>query len=267
MGPDVPARPLTTEEIGDLPATAPDVPAPPLTTAEIGNLPAPCATGTPRTHLLEFAEAVLVAVVLALFVRTFLLQAFVVPSPSMEKTLLIGDHVIVNKFLFAPHALPALDRLLPRRPVRRGDVIVFKFPEDPRRDFVKRAVALPADRVEIRDKTVFVNGQREFEPRALHTDPRVWSDERHVQEGMRRRDQSPPFLVPARSYFALGDNRDNSYDSRFWGFVPSSHLKGRPLFVYWSHPPGGDRRRPGPVGWIADFFAGTRWSRTLLPVR
>lgn len=245
----------------------PDVPARALTAAEIGGLPRPSAAESRRSNPLEFAEAVLVAVVLALFVRTFLLQAFVVPSPSMEETVLVGDHLIVNKFIFAPQALPALDRLLPCRPVRRGDVIVFKFPEDPRRDFVKRAVALPADTVEIRDKTVFVNGRPEIEPRALHSDPRVWPDEQRVPEGMRRRDQIPPFPVPAQSYFALGDNRDNSYDSRFWGTVPASHLKGRPLVVYWSHPAGGGRRRPGAAGWLADFFASTRWSRTLLPVR
>ncbi len=244
MGPDVPARPLTTTAIGDS---------------------GPSSEASRRTHLLEFAEAVLVAVVLALFVRTFLLQAFVVPSPSMEKTVLVGDHVIVNKFIFAPRAVPALDRLLPYRQVRRGDIIVFKFPEDPRRDFVKRAVALPEDTVEIRDKTVFVNGRRENEPRAVHSDPNVWPDEPRLPEGLRRRDQVPPFLVPVESYFALGDNRDNSYDSRFWGAVPASHLKGRPLVVYWSHPSGGGRR-PGLVGWIADFFAGTRWSRTLLQV-
>ena len=244
----------------------PDVPARPLTTAATG-AHGPSAAASRKTHLLEFTEAVLVAVVLALFVRTFLLQAFVVPSPSMEMTVLIGDHVIVNKFIFAPRALPALDRFLPRRLVRRGDVIVFKFPEDPRRDFVKRAVALPEDMVEIRDKSVFINGLREIEPRALHSDPRVWPDEPPVLEGLRRRDQIPPFAVPALSYFALGDNRDNSYDSRFWGPVPVSHLKGRPLVVYWSHPPGGDLRRSGPVGWIADFFERTRWSRTLLPVR
>ena len=246
MGPDVPARPLTTETGGQ---HDPSVDAP------------------RRSHPLDLAQAVLMAIVLALFVRTFLLQAFVVPSPSMEKTVLVGDHVIVNKFIFAPRALPAFERLLPCRPVRRGDVIVFKFPEDPRRDFVKRAVALAADTVEIRDKAVLVNGRREIEPRAFHSDPRVWPDEPGVPDGLRRRDQVPPLPVPAQSYFALGDNRDNSYDSRFWGPVPSSNLKGRPLFVYWSYLGDAGARHPGPVGWIADFFAGTRWSRTLLAVR
>ena len=231
MGPDVPARPLT-----------------------------------PRSPASEFLEATLVAVVFALFVRTFLVQAFVVPTPSMEKTVLAGDHVVVNKFVFGPRAVGAWDGWLPRRLVRRGDVIVFKFPEDPRRDFVKRAVALPGDVVEIRDKVLSVNGQRESEPRASHSEARVWPDDRELPEALRRRDQVPSFRVPAQSFFALGDNRDNSYDSRFWGPVPAGNLKGRPLFVYWSHPPAGPRRG-GPIGWIADFFASTRWSRTLLPVR
>ncbi len=206
------------------------------------------------------------AVVLALFVRTFLVQAFVVPTPSMENTVLAGDHVVVNKFVFGPRAVAGLDPLLPRRPVRRGDVIVFKFPEDPRRDFVKRAAALPGDAVEIRDKAVFINSRRETEPRAFHSEARVWPDDPELPEGLRRRDQIAFFRVPPQSFFALGDNRDNSYDSRFWGPVPEGNLKGRPLFVYWSCPPG-EAVTKGPIRWITHFFAATRWSRTLLPVR
>jgi signal peptidase I len=221
---------------------------------------------TPRSSLADFVEATLVAVLLALFVRTFLLQAFVVPTPSMESTVLTGDHVIVNKFVFGPAAVPGLDRVLPRRPVRRGDIIVFKYPEDPRRDFVKRTVALPGDSLEIREKTVFVNGEAEKEPRVSHSDPRVVPNVPNLPDSTRRRDQVPLLRVPPASYFAMGDNRDNSYDSRFWGAVPAANLKGRPLFVYWSYPPGGTGRR-GPFGWIGDFFAATRWSRTLLAVR
>lgn len=221
---------------------------------------------TKRSSREEFLEAILVAVVLALFVRTFLLQAFVVPTPSMERTVLVGDHLVVNKFVFGPRALPGLDRFLPRRPLRRGDVIVFKFPEDPRRDFVKRTVALPGDSFEIRDKLVYVNGRLEAEPHAFHSETRVWPDDPEVPEGLRRRDQLGSLRVPPRSYFAMGDNRDSSYDSRFWGPVPAENLKGRPLFVYWSLPPSGAGKR-GPLRWIADFFAATRWSRTLLAVR
>jgi signal peptidase I len=234
-------------------------------------IPPAAETGAPpaaarRTQPRELLDAVLVAVVLALFVRTFLIQAFVVPTPSMEKTVLAGDHVVVNKFLFAPNAIGALDRLLPRRPVRRGDLIVFKFPEDPRRDFVKRAVALEGDAVEIRSKQVFVNGRLETGS-AFHSETRVWPDDPELPEGLRRRDQVPLLAVPPGTYFALGDNRDNSYDSRFWGPVPAANLKGRPLFVYWSYPPDGALRGAGAIGWISSFFQDTRWSRTLLPVR
>jgi signal peptidase I len=237
MGPDVSARPLSP--------------------------PAAVRPSSPR----ELLDAILVAVVLALFVRTFLVQAFVVPTPSMEKTVLAGDHVVVNKFVFGPSAVGRLDRLLPRRPVRRGDLIVFKFPEDPRRDFVKRAVALAGDAVEIRSKQVFVNGNPEPGTAAFHSEARVWPDDPELPEALRRRDQVPLLVVPPGTHFALGDNRDNSYDSRFWGPVPAGNLKGRPLFVYWSYPPGEAQRHFGALGGIAAFFTGTRWSRTLLPVR
>ena len=237
MGPDVSARPLTP--------------------------PAASRLSQPR----ELLDATLVAVVLALFVRTFLVQAFVVPTPSMEKTVLAGDHVVVNKFLFAPSAVGGLDRVLPRRPVRRGDLIVFKFPEDPRRDFVKRAVALAGDAVEIRSKQVSVNGSPEPGTAAFHSETRVWPDDPELPEGLRRRDQVPLLVVPPGTNFAMGDNRDNSYDSRFWGPVPAANLKGRPLFVYWSYPPGEAQRHSGAFGGIAAFFTGTRWSRSLLPVR
>jgi signal peptidase I len=245
MGPDVSARPLSPP-----PADSP-------------GLRAPARRSQPR----EILEAVLVAVVLALFVRTFLFQAFAVPTPSMERTVLAGDHVVVNKFVFAPRAVAALDRLLPRGPVRRGDLIVFKFPEDPRRDFVKRAIGLPGDAVEIRGKSVLVDGRPESGTAAFHSDPRVRPDDPELPEGLRRRDNVPLLAVPPQAYFALGDNRDNSNDSRFWGPVPAANLKGRPLFVYWSYPPGGGTRRGGAFGGIVDFFRSTRWSRTFLPVR
>jgi signal peptidase I len=245
MGPDVSARPLS--------------PAP----AVFRGFPSAARRSQPR----ELLEAILVAVVLALFVRTFLVQAFAVPTPSMEKTVLAGDHVVVNKFVFAPRAVAALDRWLPCRPVRHRDLIVFKFPEDPRRDFVKRVVALPGDTIEIRDKTVLVNGRSESAAGAFHSEARVWPDDREVPDALKRRDQLPLSVVPPETYFAMGDNRDNSYDSRFWGPVPAANLKGSPLFVYWSYPPGGGPRRGAALGWIADFFSSTRWSRTLMPVR
>ena len=263
MEPDVPARALTEPERAATPVfVAPVEPAfPDDLGAELED--------EPRSRAREYAEAILVAVIFALFARTFLFQAFQVPTSSMEKNILVGDHLIVNKFIFAPHREGALSRLLPYRSVRRGDVIVFKFPEDPRRDFIKRTVALPGETVEIRDKAVYVEGNRLEEPRIFHADDRVWPDDPGLADSSRRRDQSHPFTVPPDSYFALGDNRDNSYDSRFWGPVPAANLKGRAMFVYWSFPlePSGHRSVRELLSIALNFFRKTRWDRTLQPVR
>ena len=228
-----------------------DVHARPLTDAP--GQPAPARASLTR----DLVEAVLVAVILALFVRTFLLQAYVVPTASMEDNILVGDHLVVNKFVFAPHAVPVLDRILPQRRIRAGDVFVFKFPDDPRRDFVKRAIGLPGDVVEIRDKVVYVNGTPLAESRVTHADRDLYA--------AGRRDQLGPTRVPQGQIFALGDNRDVSNDSRFWGTVPLENVKGRPLFVYWSEPdePAGRSW----IGRVADFFSRTRWDRTFRPVR
>lgn len=212
----------------------------------------------------EYAEAVLVAVVFALFVRTFLFQAFVVPTPSMEHNILVGDHLIVNKFLYAPRTITP-SRLLPHRPVRRGDVVVFKFPEDPRRDFIKRVVALPGQTVEIRNKVVYVDGVRQDDSRVFHSERRIWPDDPQLPETYRYRDQLGPVRVPAEAYFALGDNRDVSRDSRFWGAVPATNLKGRALFVYWSFSPERPEGR-GLLARVGGFLRRTRWNRTFLPV-
>lgn len=246
MGPDVPAGSLTE------PGAPDDSP------------PAAAAGSRTRSTLRDYGEVILVAVVFALYVRTFLLQAFVVPTPSMENTVLVGDHLVVNKFIFARHRW---GWLLPYRDLARGDVFVFKFPEDPQRDFIKRAVALPGDVLEIRDKAVFVNAERQAEPRAVHSDPRVWPNDRDLPDSLRRRDQLPPARIPSESFFAMGDNRDSSYDSRFWGPVPQGNIKGRALFVYWSFAP--PPAVPDGTFWskIRRFAGRTRWNRTLLPVR
>jgi signal peptidase I len=217
-----------------------------------------------RFHVREYADVVLVAVVFALFVRTFLVQAFVVPSPSMENTVLVGDHLVVNKFVYAPHRWAGI---LPYREVRRGDVFVFKFPEDPRRDFIKRAVAASGDTLEIRDKAVFVNGEKQSEPRALHSESRVWPDDRDLPDSLRRRDQMPPTRILPETIFAMGDNRDASYDSRFWGPVPAANVKGRALFVYWSLAPPSSSAPPGLKGALTGFLARTRWARTFSVVQ
>jgi signal peptidase I len=225
--------------------------------------PAPPATRHPAADLFE---AACVAVVFALFVRTFLVQAFEVPSASMERTLLVGDRVLVNKFVFAPRVPGPLVRLLPYRSIRRGDIFVFKYPEDPERDFIKRVAALPGDTVAILDKVLLVNGRRQDEPAVYHSDDFVRADDPLLPEAYRRRDQLPETRVPAGFFFALGDNRDASQDSRFWGPVPAENVKGRPLVVYWSLPPESERRRPLPRRLLA-LLTETRWNRTFLAVR
>jgi len=210
------------------------------------------------------------AVIFALFARTFLFQAFAVPSPSMEKTVLTGDRLLVNKFLFAAGGRGALGRILPGRAVRRGDVVVFRFPQDPTRDFIKRVVALPGETVEIRDKRVIVDGRLLDEPYAFYADDRVWPDDAGVPPDHRRRDQLASRTVPAASYFVMGDNRDDSNDSRFWGAVPAANVEGRALFVYWSLPPGSSLASGGAAATLRrpfDALARTRWDRTFLPVR
>lgn len=234
-------------------------------------------TDDPRKHSLvrEYYEAVLVAVIFALFVRTFVFQAFQVPTGSMEKTVLVGDHLVVNKFIFAPHGESFLERLLPYRDPRRGDVFVFKFPENPERDFIKRVVGLPGDRVEGHDKAVFVNGDRFPDTHTFHVDSKTYSAEAMLPEVYRRRDTFGPIAIPSDHFWAMGDNRDNSYDSRYWGPVPRDNIKGRALLVYWSYEAEPDsaewRGYADKVGRLLGvafhFFTRTRWDRTFRLVR
>jgi signal peptidase I len=217
----------------------------------------------------EYYEAILVAVIFTLFARTFVAQAFKIPTGSMEDNLLIGDHLFVNKFVYAPHWNTPLHRLLPYRDIRRGDVVVFKYPQDPGRDFIKRAVAVGGDEVVIRDKRVTINAEAEQNPRAIFRDPQIYPDTPLLPESIRRRDQFGPYRVPENSVLCMGDNRDNSYDSRFWGAVPRGYFKGRALFIYWSYeaaPNSHEWRgwfdRVRQLGSVAvNFFTKTRWSR------
>jgi signal peptidase I len=223
-----------------------------------------------RAPLRERADPLVAAIVFALFARTFLFQAFAVPSSSMEKNVLTGDRLLVNKYLYSERGDGALAKMLPGRPVRRGDIVVFKFPEDPRRDFIKRVVALPGETVRIRDKRVFIDGRLLDEPYAFHADDRVWPDDASVPENRRRRDQLATRTVPAGAYFVMGDNRDASNDSRFWGAVPAANIEGRAMIVYWSLPPRSSHTGDGGVAILRrpwDALARTRWDRTFLPVR
>ncbi len=211
----------------------------------------------------ERADPILAAVVFALFARTFLFQAFEVPSASMEKSVLTGDRLLVNKFVFGRVGRPRASGL-PERAVWRGDVLVFRYPLDPRRDFIKRVVALPGETVAIRNKRVFVDGRLLDEPYAFHADDTVWPDDASIAEEHRRRDQMPPTLVPEGSYFVMGDNRDDSSDSRYWGPVPAGNVLGRALFVYWSFRPRPSDAPSGPAAiarWPLEAMRRARWDR------
>lgn len=193
---------------------------------------APVAADKPRkSQLRDWTEALIVAAVLALIIRTFVVQAFKIPSGSMEDTLLIGDHLLVNKFIYGT-TLPFADGpVLTIRDPQRGDIIVFEFPEDKdksyfkRRDFIKRVVGLPGDEVEIRQKHVYINGEQYRTEEALFKDGTLTAGPR---------DNMAAVFVPADSYFVMGDNRDRSYDSRFWGFVQRPAIKGLAFIKYWS---------------------------------
>ncbi len=177
-----------------------------------------------KSSLRENIEAILVAVVLALFIRTFVVQAFKIPSGSMKNTLLIGDHILVNKFIYGIK-LPFIGAtLIPIKDPQREDIVVFEYPDDPSKDFIKRVIGVAGDRVEIRDKKVYVNNSMLDQDFAIFTDNR----------SLPGRDNFGPVTVPEDSLFVMGDNRDNSHDSRFWGFVKLKAIKGKAFIIYWS---------------------------------
>ena len=186
--------------------------------------------GYRKSTVREYFESICVAVILALFVRTFVVQAFKIPTGSMENNLLIGDHLLVNKFVFAPTMTDLEAAVLPIDRVGRGDIIVFKYPEDPERDFIKRVVALPGETIELRKKRVYIDDVMLDEPYVRFLVP---PDEEGGSD-FDVRVRYGPVTVPDGHYFMMGDNRDNSEDSRYWGFLPQEYVKGRALFVYFS---------------------------------
>jgi len=215
----------------------------------------------------EYFEALLIAGVFLGFTNTFLVKTFYIPSASMEETLLVGDHLFVNRFIFgsAPSGLES--KILPLRTVERGDVVIFRSPEDPRIDMVKRCVALPGDEVQVVQKKLYINGEFvDDSAMTQHSDRRVMSG---------ARDNFGPVTVPMDHYFCMGDNRDNSNDSRFWGTVPAYFVKGRAVLVYWSF--GGETPDGSWQGWgsklrqlgvtAIGFFSKTRWKRMFHVIR
>ncbi|MES0446112.1 MAG: signal peptidase I [Desulfobacterales bacterium] len=193
-----------------------------------------------KSSLRENIEAILVAIVLALFIRTFIIQAFKIPSGSMKQTLQIGDHILVNKFIYGIKLPFLMTTIVPIKNPERGDIVVFKFPEDPDKDFIKRVIGIAGDVVECRDKQVYINHKRLNHDYGIHTDSNI------ISGGVQPRDNFGPVVVPENSLFVMGDNRDHSYDSRFWGFVDLKALRGKALIIYWS--------------WDKENF-GVRWNR------
>lgn len=182
----------------------------------------------------EYAEAIGMALLLALFIRTFIVQAFKIPSGSMIPTLQIGDHILVNKLAYGIR-VPFMEKYVVNfGTVQRGDVVVFIFPEDPSKDFIKRVIGVAGDSVEIRGKTVFINGKEIDDPHAQFEgdDPQT--------ANLPTRDHFGPKTVPANHIFVMGDNRDRSYDSRFWGYVDLDEIRGKAFLIYWSWD-GADR--------------------------
>ena len=236
----------------------------------------------PKTIVREYAEQFLITVVMALFLMTFITQAVQVPTGSMQNNIFIGDHFFVNKFIFGQKT-PLLGKLLPTREIKRGDIIVFKFPSDPKVNYVKRVIGLPGDTVEVKDTTVFVNGQPlpeqqvtiNIKSNATTAQPEIKTDPAppgavykvYLEESARGLESQGKYAVngavtvPADHYFAMGDSRDNSLDSRFWGFVPRSNIIGHALYVYWSYNPA-DPDREHSSNPVSDILFHSSWKRT-----
>ncbi|MDL2123367.1 MAG: signal peptidase I [Deltaproteobacteria bacterium] len=193
-----------------------------------------------KSNLRENIEAITLAIIIALFVRTFIIQAFKIPSGSMKNTLQIGDHILVNKFIYGVKLPFTSTTIIPYKNPQRGDIVVFKFRQEPKKDFIKRTIGVPGDVIEIRNKELYVNKKRLEQDYAIYTDLHI------IPKAMQPRDNLGPVTVPEDSIFVMGDNRDHSYDSRFWGFVDLKDVKGKAFIIYWS--------------WDNDNF-GVRWGR------
>ncbi|EKD39074.1 MAG: hypothetical protein ACD_75C00517G0005, partial [uncultured bacterium] len=184
--------------------------------------------GRSKSVFREYFEAICIAVLLALFIRTFVVQAFKIPSGSMLPTLLIGDHLLVNKFIYGIRLPFTGNLMIPFNKPERGDVVVFRFPKDRSVDYIKRVVGTSGDTVEVRKKQVYINGEPVDDPHAHISSPSI------LNASASPRDNFGPVLVPEGRIFVMGDNRDNSYDSRFWGFVDQKDILGKAFILYWS---------------------------------
>jgi signal peptidase I len=216
-----------------------------------------------KSTLRDYYETLLVTIILLNFARIFAFQTFKIPTGSMEDNLKVGDHLVVNKFIFGNQGPKVLGKIFPFREIRRGDIIVFRFPLDPDTDYVKRVIGLPGDTVSVVNKKVLINGEPLDEQYTRFETPL----------GLGTGEYMPPTVVPEGHYFAMGDNRDRSYDSRFWGTVKREYIKGKPFIVYWSfrskeasEQQAGSDRVKELTDVVVHFFDKTRWDRTFFIV-
>ena len=181
-----------------------------------------------KSKVQEYIEAIIIAILIAFFIRTFIIQAFKIPSGSMKPTLLVGDHILVNKFLYGVKIPYLRNTVIPILQPKRGDIVVFIYPEDRSKDFIKRVVGVAGDTVEIRNKKIFLNGLPYNDGHGVYVDDFI------IPGAIQPRDNFGPITVPKGTIFVMGDNRDQSYDSRFWGFVDQKDVMGKAVIIYWS---------------------------------
>ena len=182
----------------------------------------------PKSKIQEYVEAILIAILIAFFIRTFIVQAFKIPSGSMKPTLQIGDHILVNKFIYGVKIPLLRSTLIPVTEPKRGDIVVFIYPEDRSKDFIKRLIGVAGDTVEVRNKKIFLNGKPYEDRHGVYTDDII------IPAALQKRDNFGPVTVPPDKIFVMGDNRDQSYDSRFFGFVDLKDVMGKAMIIYWS---------------------------------
>ncbi len=193
-----------------------------------------------KSKIQEYAEAIIIAILIAMFIRTFIVQAFKIPSGSMKPTLQIGDHILVNKFIYGVKVPFLRNTIIPVGDPKRDDIVVFIYPQDRSKDFIKRVVGVSGDTIEIKNKKIYINGK------AYNDQYGVYVDQYIIPGSLQPRDNFAPFTVPPNAVFVMGDNRDQSYDSRFWGVVDLKDVMGKAFIIYWS--------------WDSEAF-GVRWSR------
>ena len=213
----------------------------------------------------EYFELIAETAVFVFFVMTFVVQAFQIPTGSMEPTLLVGDFLLVNKLVYSPRVIPLENVILPRRDIRRQDIVVFKYPKELNKDFVKRVIALEGEKIEIKDKQVYVNDQMIGETYKVHNDTQVFTKNGFYRYDDTIRDNFGPITVPTGHCFVMGDNRDNSMDSRYWSFLPLDNIKGRPWVIYFSYRAERDAYMKNGLGdklkKVVSFLPKARWRR------